>query len=176
MTIRRLGAATGVALAAGCGRVEGPPDLPPMHSCAVEAVSRLDLAPPGGNYGDLVDGGSLWCGNPPQGGAPYTPFRVRFLGPEGLEDGVSLEMVASDLQTGEELAYTALTMGLTCANVGENDGFWVGSEAHMRYPGWSLEELDGRVAEITVTATAQADPSVEVVTHTSEVLLVLERD
>ncbi|MEZ4235332.1 MAG: hypothetical protein R3F59_04065 [Myxococcota bacterium] len=143
------------------------------HPCATDA-GRLDLAPPGGDFGDITPDGPLWCGNPPQGGAPYTPFRVRVRGPEAFKEGVALEMVASDVQTGEELAYTELTLGLTCANVGESAGFWVGSEAHMRYDGWGLDELDGRTAAITVTGTAISDASVEVVAE-HEVVLVLER-
>jgi hypothetical protein len=172
----RLGILCGsFIVAAGCTDEPGPPDLPPMHTCAAAATARVDLAPPGGDYGDIEEGGPLWCGNPPQGGAPYTPFRLRLLGPEGLEDGVTLEMVAADTETGEELAYTTLVMGVTCANVGDSEGFWVGSEAHMRYTGWELDDLDGRTAEITVTATGVADPSVRIVRQ-HEVLLVLERD
>jgi hypothetical protein len=123
------------------------------------AVARVEVAPPDGDFGDLADGDALWCGNPPQGGAPYTPFRLRIGGPEGWEDGVEIEMSAVDLASGEDLAWTSLTLGLACANVGESAGMWVGSEAHMRYNGWNLDELEGREAEVTVRATALADPT-----------------
>lgn len=163
-----------LALAAAIGCTpDAPPDLDPVHPCD-QPGAHLDLAPPGGDFGDLSDGSELWCGNPPQGGAPYTPFRLRFAGPEAFEDGVMLEMRAVDVDSGEELALTTLTMGVTCANVGESEGFWVGSEAHMRYEGWSLDELAGRGAELAVTARAIDDPTLAAESSV-EVELVLER-
>ena len=106
------------ALMTGCEPSGAGPTIP-SHPCASEVV-RLDVAPPDGDFGDLADGGALWCGDPPQGGAPYTPFRIRVAGPEALEDGVLVEMTAVALEDGAELAVTELTMGLTCANVGES--------------------------------------------------------
>lgn len=158
-------------LLAACSPGEPPPEVP-SHPCASN-TTRLDVAPPQGEFGDLADGDALWCGNPPQGGAPYTPFRVRLAGPEALEEGVYIEMTAVDVEDGSELAYTDLTMGVTCANVGESAGTWVGSEAHMRYFGHVLEDLDGREAEVTVRASALAAPDVEATTSW-QVLLVLE--
>jgi hypothetical protein len=160
-----------LALAACAAPIEeGPP--PPEHPCSQDQ-GAIDVAPPHGDFGELVDGGTLWCGNPPQGGAPYSPFRLRIQGAEGFEDGVLVEMTAADLADGSELAFTSLTMGLTCANVGESAGMWVGSEAHMRYNGYGLDELDGRSAEITFRATAQADPELWVETVV-DVELVLD--
>ncbi len=159
-------------LLGACSEPEPEPVLP-SHPCASD-VARLDVAPPQGEFGDMVDGEALWCGNPPQGGAPYTPFRVRVAGPEALKDGVHIEMVAVDADAGVELAYTDLTMGLTCANVGDSAGFWVGSEAHMRYYGWGLEELDGRTADVTVRVSPIDEASDVVIEETWRVDLVLQ--
>jgi hypothetical protein len=82
-------------------------------------------------------------------------------------------MTAVDAEDGSELAYTDLTMGLTCANVGESAGTWVGSEAHMRYYGHVLDDLDGREAVVTVRASAISTPDVEATTSW-QVQLVLE--
>lgn len=160
-----------VLLLAACAT--GPePEPPPLHPCEQQA-REVQATPARGAWGDLHDGGTLWCGNPPQGGAPYSPFRVRMKGPEVVGDGVTLEMLAIEQGTGVELAYTQLTMGLTCANVGENEGWWVGSEAHMRYTGFSLDELGGRLAELVIRAVALADPSVEA-EMTVDIELVLD--
>lgn len=131
------------------GACAPPPEVPEVGPCDARHAA-LEVAPPDGDYGDLVDGADLWCGDPPQGGAPYTPFRLRVAGPEALADGVYVEMTAVDAADGAELAYTDLTMGLTCANVGESAGTWVGGEAHMRYFGYALNDLPGRTAEVTV--------------------------
>jgi hypothetical protein len=159
-----------VALLGACSAEPVP--QPPLLPCEQEEA-EVEATPARGAWGDLYDGGTLWCGNPPQGGAPYSPFRVRMTGPEAVGDGITLELVAVEQGTGVELAYTELTMGLTCANVGENEGYWVGSEAHMRYTGFSLEELGGRQAELQIRAAAMSDPSVEA-EMLVEVELVLE--
>lgn len=150
------------------------PDDPPAHPCASD-VDRLDVAPPNGEFGELVSGGTLWCGNPPQGGAPYSPFRLRILGDVAYGDGVFVEMTAADSADGSELAYTSLNLGVACANVGESAGMWVGSEAHMRYDGFALDALDGREAEVTIRATAVSDPDVTVA-YTADVALTLTTD
>jgi hypothetical protein len=149
-----------------------PPPVENLGPCDHEAAS-VEVAPPFGDYGELVQGASLWCGDPPQGGAPYSPFRMRVQGPEPFEDGAQIEMTAVDPADGAELAFTSLTMGLTCANVGESEGYWVGSEAHMRYTGWGLDELAERDAEVTITAIALTDPAVRA-SVTVPVVLVTE--
>ncbi|MEQ1565106.1 MAG: hypothetical protein ABMA64_05670 [Myxococcota bacterium] len=151
-----------MVIAAGIGLTGCPPPMPEEIPGPCESDrSALDVAPPDGAFGDLGDGDTLWCGNPPQGGAPYTPFRLRVRGPEAWEDGAEVLMTAADAD-GTELGWTQLTLGLTCANVGESAGSWVGSEAHLRYSGWGLDELDGMAATVTLSATALADPSVHV--------------
>lgn len=133
----------------GCAPLPEPPPPP----CAAEEAA-LELAPPFGAFGELEDGGELWCGDPPQGGAPYSPFRVRIEGPEALADGVSLQMTATDAEDGGVLGSTGLVLGLVCANAGESAGTWVGGEAHLRYEGSALEDLDGRAVDLVVTATS----------------------
>jgi hypothetical protein len=136
-----------------------------------EPVATLEVAPPGGGFGDLQDGAVVWCGIPPQGGAPYTPLMFRLWGPEVLGEGIVLDMWARDLD-GTELGYTSLTMGLVQANVGENAGAFVGAEAHLRYEGAGLEELAEREVILSLQASALEDPSV-VGAHSAQVTLVL---
>lgn len=152
----------GIALLwAGCAEAPPVEPPPPVHPCASAEVA-LEVAPPDGDYGELQDGDDLWCGNPPQGGAPYTPFRMRLHGPDALADGVVIEMVALDPEDGTELGRIDVALGLTCANVGDSAGWWVaGGEAHLRYYGFLLEELDGVEAEIAVRASS-VDGTVEV--------------
>jgi hypothetical protein len=169
MGSRWIGALWGSGALFSVACEEGPPP-PPPGPCE-SASAEVDVAPPWGDYGDFVDGVELWCGNPPQGGAPYSPFRFRLLGPEAFADGVELVMTAADPDDGTELGWTSLTMGLTCANVGESAGYWVGSEAHLRYSGWSLDELGGKAASITMEATAISDASV-FASRTVEAVLV----
>ena len=129
------------------------PTLPPPHPCDSDVV-EIDVAPPREAFGAMDDGTALWCGIPPQGGAPYSPVRARVQGPAALFDGMWLELMAEDADTGEELSYTGLHMRMTCANVGESAGYWVGSEVHVRYPGYAVEDLDGRSAWLTARVTS----------------------
>lgn len=131
------------------------PTLPP-HPCHSDATA-VDVTPAREPFGAMGDGTELWSGIPPQGGAPYTPLRTRVLGPEVLFDGMVLELVVEDDRTGEELSYSESQTRMTCANVGESAGYWVGSEIHLRYPGYSLEALEGRDATLTVRVTSLDD-------------------
>ncbi len=149
------------ALGTGCEVDEVVPD-PPAHPCHSD-VARVEVSPPNGAYNDLEDGASLWFGRPPQGGAPFSPFRIRILGPDAFADGIELEMEVEQATDGAQLAYTTLPLGLTCANVGDSSGYWVSAEAHMRYEGWELDDLEAREGELVVRAwpTAGGDPLVE---------------
>ena len=134
----------------GC---DEPPVTVPPHPCESEAVS-FDVAQPREAFGSLQDGGALWYGTPPQGGAPFTPLRLRIRGPASLADGMRISMMTHDMVTDEELSFTELDTRMTCANVGDSAGYWVGSEVHMRYAGWSLDDLEGRQAAFTVQVTS----------------------
>ena len=122
---------------------------------------EVEVAPPYGDFGDLRDGDDLFCGSPPQGGAPYTPLRFRAVGPEVLGDGVDVRVTAVDADTDEVLGDTQLSFGVVCANAGDSAGYWTGSEVHLRYDGWELPELEGRRARVTfgVNAFQQAAPA-----------------
>jgi hypothetical protein len=129
-------------------------------ACAAPEV-EIEIAPPSGDFGDLHDGDDLFCGSPPQGGAPYTPLRFRAVGPEVLGDGVDVRVTAVDVDTEEVLGDTQLTFGVVCANAGDSAGYWTGSEVHLRYDGWELPDLQGRRARVTfgITAYQQAEPA-----------------
>lgn len=170
MSGRRLASLIASPLAWGCDG-PAPTEETGVHFCD-RGEPAVEVTPARGAWGELHDGGTLWCGTPPQGGAPYSPFRLRMHGPEVTGDGIEVELIATEQGTGEELAYTSLTMGLVCANVGENEGYWVGSEAHMRYT-LDLEDLAGRAAELLVRATSMTDPSV-VAEMRADVSLVLD--
>jgi len=118
------------------------------HPCAAPELA-LEVAPPDGDYGDLADGGELWAGIPPQGGAPYSPFRVRLEGPDALYDGIDVRVRVAEGDV--VVADDTIPMRLVCANVGENAGRWVGAEVHLIYTGWALDELPGRDVDVEVT-------------------------
>lgn len=120
------------------------------HPCASETMG-VEVAPPFGDYGDLSDVDELWLGDPPQGGAPYSPFRVRISGPDALSDGVDVRVVVTE--DGVVIADNTIFKGLVCANVGENAGRWVGSEVHLRYDGFDDLELEGRDVTVEVSVT-----------------------
>jgi hypothetical protein len=103
----------------------------------------LDLA-----QGLLLDGADVPYGQPPQGGAPYTPLEVRFHGvlEPGTRVPITLTAVAPD---GTPLGDITQTVGPLCANTGPHDGWWFGGEIHLRYWERTLEELEGREVEVT---------------------------
>lgn len=129
--------------------VDGP--TLPAHPCHADMDWEVDIAAPRGSFGE-VD--LLWSGIPPQGGAPYTPIRPRVRGPDVLFDGMGLEVLLSDADTGEELSVTDLDTRMTCANVGESAGYWVGSELHLRYPGVDLADLEDRDVTLSMRVTS----------------------
>jgi len=137
------------ALALACAP---DPEPPP---CEDLAAPELQLTPAGVEFGAFVDGGPLLYGTPPQGGAPYSPFNARAAGLVDLDEGAHVEMWAVDAQDGAELGSAGYDLRFVCANVGEAAGWWVGSELHLRFDGWELDELEGRVAEVVVEV---ADP------------------
>lgn len=150
-------AALAAVLGAACASERPAPEGPALEP----EVLSLEIAPPGGEYGDLVDGSSLWCGIPPQGGAPYTPILLRLTGQDdALTEGIAVEAIAADAESGEPLLYTALALELLRSNVGDSAGSWVGSEVHLRYEGWSLQDLEGRSADLVVRVTSLAEPTV----------------
>jgi len=122
--------------------------VPSDDPCAL-AAPAVDVALAGEPYGELEDGVEVWFGTPPQGGAPYTPFEVRFQGIIVESFPVQIVTEAYDVDDGTLLADTSVEHNSICGNVGENDGWRIGSEVHMRYE-LDLAELDGREADIEV--------------------------
>ena len=110
----------------------------------------LDVAPADVQFGAFADGDPLPVGNPPQGGAPYSPLHLRIDGLTSLREGVEIELYGVDLDDGSDLGELAAPSGCVCANVGDSAGMWIVADLHFRYFGWWLDDLPGRTAEITV--------------------------
>ncbi len=119
-------------------------------------------------FGAFSDGDPLLVAIPPQGGAPFTPLRVRIAGFARPTDGLSLEAVGVDAETGEAFGTLVLGQRFICANVGASAGAWVAPDLHFRYPGWDLPDLYGRSAAFEVSV--DDDEGVRVVTRLTGVL------
>jgi hypothetical protein len=133
----------------GCGADKGPKsvDSATAEGCAGEA--ELSLAQLEG-YG-LTEGDPILFGNPPQGGAPYAPYRLRLLGLPGATDGVGVRLVATEPSTGTELGSAELMHRFLCSNAGPDAGYFVAPEVHLRFWSFGLDELDGREATLEAT-------------------------
>ncbi len=137
------------AVLAGCpapddtGDIEGP--------CPVTTTPFVEFAQRDALYGQQVDGDALAYGHPPQGGAPFAPFLVRAHGLGHSADGYRVTLDAVDTQTDEVLGQGEYPQLFVCANVGDNAGYRVAPELHMRFYGWELDDLEGRQATVTVT-------------------------
>ena len=121
--------------------------------CEELGAPGLELAPSDLDFGDFEDGDPLLYGTPPQGGAPYSPFKARASGIEDLDQTSVVNLHAVDVDDGTELGDISYDVRFVCANVGDAAGSWVGSDLHLRFQGWSLEDLAGRSTEVTMTVT-----------------------
>lgn len=124
---------------------EGQPGPAPLACASGEPV--LELATRDVAFGELEEGAVIECGIPPQGGAPYSAFLIRAAGIDQDDAGMRVELVAYDNVTGDELGVADYEQRMICANAGKSAGYWVSSEVHLRYNGWTLDELQGRTAE-----------------------------
>jgi len=122
--------------------------------CAVRGEPTLDVAHAVDPWG--LDDAEIGCGIPPQGGAPYARFRLR-IGDLALDDGATVTVTVTDLDTGEALGGTELVMGFVCSNVGDDADHWVGSEVHARFDGYSVEELLGRHVQVVASVATDDD-------------------
>jgi hypothetical protein len=128
---------------------ERPEKPEPVDPCLPHDQPTLEIAQEEGAPFGLLDGDPIFYGHPPQGGAPYAPFRMRLSGLADLtEVGAAVLAVAVDTHTGETLGTAELNHRWICANVGDDAGFHVGADVHMRFYGWTLEELVGREADL----------------------------
>ena len=98
-------------------------------------------------------GPTLYCGIPPQGGAPYAPFGVRFRGVTPEDNGaVVVSISAADPLSGELLGDDDFFERFLCSNVGESEGYWVAAEFHLRFYDYSLDDLHGREVAVHFVA------------------------
>lgn len=148
-----------LALMAACSGPDPDPgtDTDVPLPCRPGTGAVLELSHHDSAWGALSDGDPLYYGHPPQGGAPYSPFQVRLLDVPDADLGVVIETSAVEVGTGEVLGSGTYTERLICSNAGENEGWWVGAEVHMRYFGWELDELEGRRARVRVSVRWSED-------------------
>jgi len=149
--VRTLTLISSFLIAVACD-VDEPPPPPPsaQGSCDISDVGFCDALQGGISPEEM---GEVLYGTPPQGGAPYAPFTLRFSGLDQPDEGLLISMTAVDTITGEVLADNEYGQWLACANVGDHAGWLVGPEFHLRFFGYELEELEGRTAEFIVVAT-----------------------
>ncbi|NCG18873.1 MAG: hypothetical protein GWP91_07670 [Rhodobacterales bacterium] len=144
-------------LTTACAVEETPPD-PGLEDCDtapsegpsmdVSHFSTYQLAPT-----------TVYCGIPPQGGAPYAPFGVRTRGISRDPEGLLIDLTAHHTTSGDLLGEASYTQRMICGNVGESAGFWVGSELHMRFYDYDIETLHGSEVEINITVSNQGGDS-----------------
>lgn len=135
-----------------CDPTEPPPPPPLETLCHPAEGDRpaVELT----HYGtQQAEVDIVYCGIPPQGGAPYAPFSARFRALDPLDTALMVDLVASDAATGEALGAVTINQNVICSNVGANEGWWVGSELHLRFPGYTTAELHERDMVLDVSVT-----------------------
>lgn len=132
----------------------------PLPPCEEPGEPHLEVAPSDLDFGEFTDGDALWYGTPPQGGAPYSPFHARAGGMTKLDEGVHVVLAAADVD-GTTLGDVAYDVRFVCANVGDSAGSWVGSDLHLRFFDWSLADLEGRTADVTIRVTDQTGTTLD---------------
>lgn len=132
---------------------------PPVGSCDAGNQPELQVSHYG-TYDALGD--TVYCGIPPQGGAPYAPFgvRVRGLSPED-NGGMHVVITATDVATSEVVGESEFWERFLCSNVGESEGWWVAAEFHLRFYGYTLEELHGRQIDLRFLAEGPDDSATD---------------
>jgi hypothetical protein len=122
----------------------GPPPEP--APCTVSGDPALKVAPVDVEFGAFQEGDPLYYGIPPQGGPLFSPFHARVSGIPSLDLGAVIHLVG--WENDQILASTDYTQRLVCANVGENQGQWLGPDLHLRFGDWSREDLAGRTLRL----------------------------
>lgn len=106
---------------------------------------------------------TVYCGIPPQGGAPYAPFGIRVHGIDPFEgNAMTVTITATDTTTDEVVGTGEFTNLFLCSNIGENEGWWLLNEVHLRFAGHTTDDLHGR----TVAFEFAAEGLTETVTDT----------
>lgn len=148
-------AAVGLLLLGACA--DGGDPAP----CDALGDAGLEVAPADVEFGAFTPGDPLLYGNPPQGGAPFSPFHARVTGVPDLDEGATLNLHAVDPTDDALLGDTTYELRLVCANVGDSAGQWLGTDLHQRFDGWSLDDLAGRTMHLTLTVENAAGDHVE---------------
>lgn len=133
-----------IALLLACAaEPSGPP-------CEVSGEPALEVAPADVDFGAFVEGDPLYYGVPPQGGALYSPFHARVNGVSDLDEGAVIRLTGTDPADDTVIAETEYELRLVCANVGDSAGQWLGTDLHLRFGEWTMEELAGRAMALTL--------------------------
>jgi hypothetical protein len=129
---------------------------PEPAPCDVSGDPALEVAPADVDFGAFPEGDPLYYGVPPQGGALYSPFHARAAGIADLDEGASITMVGTDPADGTVIAESAYELRLVCANVGDSLGQWLGTDLHLRFGDWTLDELVGQRIRLDLTVANHA--------------------
>lgn len=136
----------------------GPVSLVALVACACagepvvplgcdDGPADLEIRVHDGEFGS--DNAALPYGRPPQGGAAYTPIALRM---RGLVPELELEATVTD-EGGEPIGVADVRQRLICSNTGEQSGWYVGAEVHLRYLDQPYEALEGQQATLEVWLT-----------------------
>lgn len=143
-----------LGLAGACTDGGPPGDGPdPTDPCAHTGAAALELGQRLSTEGVATDGGDVGYGQPPQGGAPFTPYEIRLkadLGEAELPLRMNAWGEAHERGTGELLGDVEQPSAFFCSNTGVHEGWLYGGEVHVRFWGWALEDLEGKDVDITV--------------------------
>jgi hypothetical protein len=143
----RRWAVTALLAGFGCAaETEEPP-------CTVSGDPGLEVAPADVDFGGFVDGDPLYYGVPPQGGALYSPFHARVAGVTDLDEGALVSLTGTDPADGTVIAQTDYELRLVCANVGESAGQWLGTDLHLRFGDWRIDDLVGRAMRLELAVS-----------------------
>jgi len=142
-----------VALVALAGLCACEGDAPIEGPCPLRETPSLEVALRDGAFG-LADDTTVPYGMPPQGGAPFAPFRVRAWGVAPDPAGFHVVMTAVDATSGDVICSGDYVQGFVCANVGESAGARVAPELHLRFYEQGLDGLQGRAADLSFTLEA----------------------
>lgn len=153
----------GLLILGGCvgGDATDPIDTDVGELCGALDEPWLEFAQEVGAYGELTDGDDVHYGHPPQGGAPYAPFRLRVRGLFTGEPASLVTVSGADPGSGEEMGAVEVRQMFICSNTGDNLNYHVSAEVHMRFFGLSLDELEDRPIDLTLRVEDMDGAAVE---------------
>ncbi len=142
-----------------CDGAEADPDPIDSGPCAPHEDPLMEVANGAHGYGQLGDEADILYGFPPQGGAPYVGFDVRVHGLDQDDTGLFVEITATE-DDGTEMAYASFNQRFLCGNTGDNADWWVTSELHILFFGYSMEDLAEHPAAFELRAENTAGDAV----------------